>query len=88
MATVKLFFKPISPNDRPKLVPVQALVRALFGVIYLALGSFCAQAQTGPDYPNKAIKIVVPFTAGSATDIMARIVGERMSASTGQAVVV
>ena len=40
------------------------------------------------DYPTKVIKIVVPFTAGSATDIMARIVGERLSASTGQPVVV
>ena len=42
----------------------------------------------GQDYPTKVIKIVVPFTAGSATDIMARIVGERLSASTGQPVVV
>ena len=88
MSTVKLFFKRVSPSGRPKLVPLQALVRALFGVIYLALGSFCAQAQTGPDYPNKAIKIVVPFTAGSATDIMARIVGEKLTASMGHPVVV
>jgi tripartite-type tricarboxylate transporter receptor subunit TctC len=49
----------------------------------LALGTASAQ-----DYPNKTIKIVVPFTAGSATDIMARVVGERLSASMGQAVVV
>ena len=42
----------------------------------------------GADYPSKIIKIIVPFTAGSATDIMARIVGERLSASVGQAVVV
>ncbi len=42
----------------------------------------------GQDYPTKVIKIVVPFTAGSATDIMARIVGERLSASMGQPVVV
>lgn len=44
-------------------------------------------AQTA-DYPNKVIKIIVPFTAGSATDIMARIVGERLTASMGQPVVV
>ena len=42
----------------------------------------------GLDYPNKIIKIVVPFTAGSATDIMARIIGERLNVSMGQAVVV
>lgn len=45
-------------------------------------------AQTGSDYPNKVIKIVVPFTAGSATDIMARIVGEKIGTSMGQPVVV
>jgi tripartite-type tricarboxylate transporter receptor subunit TctC len=42
----------------------------------------------GAEYPSKTIKIVVPFTAGSATDIMARVVGERLSASLGQAVMI
>jgi tripartite-type tricarboxylate transporter receptor subunit TctC len=45
-------------------------------------------AGAGSDYPNKIIKIIVPFTAGSATDIMARIMSERLSASMGQGVVV
>ena len=57
----------------------------------LAVAGAWAQAPAGAgagDYPNKTIKIIVPFTAGSATDIMARIVGERLSASMGQAVVV
>ena len=52
-----------------------------------AFGSVSSYAQTS-DYPNKVIKIIVPFTAGSATDIMARIVGERLTASMGQPVVV
>jgi tripartite-type tricarboxylate transporter receptor subunit TctC len=51
----------------------------------LAIG---AAAQTAAGYPNHLIKIVVPFTAGSATDIMARIVGEKISSSLGQPVVV
>jgi tripartite-type tricarboxylate transporter receptor subunit TctC len=57
----------------------------------LAVTTAWAQAPSGAagqDYPAKVIKIVVPFTAGSATDIMARIVGERLSASMGQPVVV
>ncbi len=53
----------------------------------LTVATSWAQAPA-VDYPNKIIKIIVPFTAGSATDIMARIVGERLSASLGQAVVV
>jgi tripartite-type tricarboxylate transporter receptor subunit TctC len=49
-----------------------------------AVASATAQAA----YPSKVIKIVVPFTAGSATDIMARIVGEKLTTSMGQPVVV
>jgi tripartite-type tricarboxylate transporter receptor subunit TctC len=39
-------------------------------------------------YPSKPIRIIVPFTAGSATDIMARTIGERLTASWGQPVIV
>ena len=56
-------------------------------LVAAAFGGLPAFAQTA-DYPNKVIKIIVPFTAGSATDIMARIVGERMTTSMGQPVVV
>ena len=44
-----------------------------------------AQAQT---YPTKPIKMIVPFPAGGTTDIVARIVAQRMSESMGQPVVV
>jgi tripartite-type tricarboxylate transporter receptor subunit TctC len=49
----------------------------------LLAGSVWAQA-----YPSKPIKFVVPFTAGSATDIVARTVGEVMSRSMGQPIVI
>ena len=44
-----------------------------------------AQAQA---YPNKPIKIVVPFPAGGTTDIVARMVGQRMSEAMGQPVLI
>ncbi|MEY3872190.1 MAG: hypothetical protein RLZZ296_1185 [Pseudomonadota bacterium] len=56
--------------------------------IAAVLSAAAVSAQTTAAYPSKTIKIVVPFTAGSATDIMARVVGERLSASLGQAVMV
>lgn len=39
-------------------------------------------------YPSKPIKFVVPFAAGSATDTLARVTGQRMSATLGQPIVV
>jgi tripartite-type tricarboxylate transporter receptor subunit TctC len=39
-------------------------------------------------YPTKPIKIIVPFTPGSATDVMGRIVSERLNAAWGQPVIV
>ena len=52
----------------------------------LVLG-FC-QTAAGQSFPNKTIRIIVPFTAGSATDIMARTTGEKLSAAWGQPVLV
>jgi tripartite-type tricarboxylate transporter receptor subunit TctC len=51
----------------------------------LALLLPLGQAQ---DFPTKPVKIVVPFTAGSATDILARTVGQRLNEMWGQSVVV
>jgi len=42
----------------------------------------------GQQFPNKPIRIVVPFSAGSATDILARTVAQKMSENWGQQVVV
>ena len=39
-------------------------------------------------YPNKPVHVIVPFTAGSATDILARTIGQKLSESWGQPVVV
>ena len=49
------------------------------------LASSAAMAQ---GYPSKPIKMVVPFPAGGTTDVVARLVAQRMSESMGQPVVV
>jgi tripartite-type tricarboxylate transporter receptor subunit TctC len=56
----------------------------LVGIFSAVLGAF-AQAQP---FPSKPVRIVVPFPAGGTTDIVARLVGQRMSESMGQPVLV
>ncbi len=52
----------------------------------LSLASTMVLAQ--PAYPDKTIRFVVPFTAGSGTDIVARTVGEAMSRGLGQTIII
>ena len=40
------------------------------------------------DYPNRAIRMVVPFAPGGGTDVLGRIIGQKLSAQWGQPVVV
>jgi tripartite-type tricarboxylate transporter receptor subunit TctC len=54
-------------------------------MILLLLLAFNAQAQT---YPSRPVKLVVPFPAGSATDQIARVVGQQLQESLGQPFVV
>jgi tripartite-type tricarboxylate transporter receptor subunit TctC len=49
---------------------------------------FCASAVHAQTYPNKPVKLVVGFSAGGPTDVIARIIAQDMTASFGQPVVV
>lgn len=46
-----------------------------------------AMSQSGP-WPNRTIRIVIPYAAGSSPDVFARIVAEKMAPRLGQAVIV
>ncbi len=56
---------------------------------YLLLSALCLSgAVLAQGYPIKPIKFIVPFSAGSATDIVARTVGDAMGKSMGQPIVI
>ncbi len=64
---------------------IRALTKPWLLSLTLGLTGPLALAQ---GYPNKPIKFVVPFQAGSATDIVARTVADAMSKSMGQTIVI
>lgn len=43
-----------------------------------------AWGQSTPAYPNKPVKLIVPFAPGGFTDVVARILGQELSAAMGQ----
>jgi tripartite-type tricarboxylate transporter receptor subunit TctC len=64
------------------------MIRAGRLIVLLAAsvaGSACAQ---GADYPSRAVRIIVPLTAGGNLDIVARTVAEQISKTLGQPVLV
>jgi tripartite-type tricarboxylate transporter receptor subunit TctC len=54
--------------------------------------AFCAlagaEARAQATYPEKSVRLIVPFPAGGATDILARLIAERLAGAIGKPVVV
>src|SRR5689334_3311022 len=58
-----------------------AILVALFG---LAPATAFAQAPKPPTYPAKPVRIIVGYATGGATDIVGRLIAQKLSESTGQ----
>ena len=65
-----------------------ALMGALCAAAMAGLSSSAAAQSVADKYPDKAIKIIVPFAPGGSTDIIARVMGQKMTEKWGQTVVV
>lgn len=61
---------------------------ALLGIAPAASFLIVCSAFAQAPYPNKPIHMVVPFQAGGATDVLARVLGQAMSSQLGQPVVI
>ena len=53
-----------------------------------ALAAFVLTSDASAQYPERTIRIIVPYTAGGTVDILARALGERMTAAWKQPVVI
>jgi tripartite-type tricarboxylate transporter receptor subunit TctC len=83
----------MTPSAPPAIpsstLPSGARRRVLAAAALLAVawgGPGMAQAQDA--WPNKPVRMVVPFPAGGSTDVVARLVGQRLAAMWGQQVVI
>src|SRR5258708_1251450 len=81
-----------SPNRPPPrqmlLCAARAMIGAMTRVLLAALAALMVHGAGAQSYPSRAVKIVVPATPGGAIDLIARTLGEKMTGSFGQPVVV
>ena len=68
---------------------IRSLYRACWTALLALLFSlpFC-QPAAAQEFPSKALRVVVPWPAGGLVDVAARLVGVRLQAALGQAVVI
>ncbi|WAI85109.1 MULTISPECIES: Bug family tripartite tricarboxylate transporter substrate binding protein [Achromobacter] len=65
---------------------LRSILTPLCAAAALAVG--LASAARAADYPSQPVKLITAFGAGSASDIVARLIGERLQAALGQVVIV
>jgi tripartite-type tricarboxylate transporter receptor subunit TctC len=65
-----------------------ALARCAVIFAFSVLAGLVESANAGESYPSRPVTIVVPFSAGAVTDVLARIVAKELSARLGQPFVI
>src|SRR3989475_9385204 len=86
----------MGPDDPPglemrlvnKLQLVMPSLKRFALLIPLLLAALPVLAQAPDPYPSKPLRFILPFPPGGPTDILGRLIGERLTSSLGQPVVV
>jgi tripartite-type tricarboxylate transporter receptor subunit TctC len=63
-------------------------MRTMRTLLLLAALAACCAAQAQSEFPSKPVRLITPFTAGGAIDVLTRVIAERLQAKLGQPVVV
>ena len=67
---------------------IPARLAAIAAFAALSATALHAAAQSAGSYPNHPVKMIIPYAPGGATDIIARIVGAKLTESLGQSFIV
>ncbi len=59
-----------------------------FSITAMAAGSACAIAQSSGPYPNRPLRVIVPYAAGGNGDIVSRIIAQKLITQIGQQIVI
>src|SRR3954470_19485278 len=57
-------------------------------VVAVVFACLCASRALAQNYPDRPIRLIAPFPAGGLADVLARAVGDEMSKTLGQPVIV
>ena len=72
------------PGQSGRIADCFSVICSMAGIAALLLGT----TATAQPYPQKPIRVIVPFSPGGGSDVVARLVGPKLSARLGQPVVI
>ena len=75
-------------RGRSRSSPRRAIRMAVAGFCSLAIPALVLPGTAGAQYPDRQLRLVVPFAAGGPTDLIARLVATKMGESMGRPIVV
>src|SRR5450830_1871505 len=82
------YYKRVEIHHNWNYEEISMRIRNWGALALIALGLLCAGPVSAQNFPSKPVSIVVPYPAGGATDVIARMIGEKLSQTWAQPVIV
>src|SRR5471030_2905881 len=79
---------PTSTRTRISMTTTRSAVRKAVAASIAAIVSWIPSGVSAQDYPNKPVRVIVPYAAGGGADLLARLVGQQLGERLKQTVIV